>query len=226
MWPGGSWALLAVLGLIWWLLFRRGDGGPPVASVRDGSQRSLLRVPLAWAVTAFFGLQAMVAFVVLGWLPQVLLDAGVGRGESGLVMALLAVLAVPISLLLPPLATRGNGQSSWIVALSLCGLAGIGGFLVAPSVAPVLWAILLGVGMSVFSLALTIVALRARTSDDTASLSGMTQGIGYAFAGTGPFLFGTLRDVTGSWTVPLLMLVVVLTLQLAVGAVAGRPRYV
>ena len=45
-------------------------------------------------------------------------------------------------------------------------------------------------------------------------------------AGTGPFLFGLLLDVTGGWTVPFTVLIGVLLVQMVVGALAGRPRYV
>ena len=49
---------------------------------------------------------------------------------------------------------------------------------------------------AMFSLALTVIALRARTTEDTAQLSGMAQGFGYLLAGLGPFLFGLLYDLT------------------------------
>jgi CP family cyanate transporter-like MFS transporter len=219
------WAVLAVLALLVWLVAaRRSNVTLTVAS--EDADRSLLRSPLAWIVTVFFGLQALIAFVVIGWLPQVLMDAGVSRGDAGLLMALLSLIALPISLLVPPLAGRRNSQVGWIVGLGVCGLAGLSGLLLAPGAAPLPWVVLLGLGMSVFSLALTTIALRARTSGDTAKLSGMAQGFGYLIAGAGPFLFGLLRDMTGGWTVPFLMLLGVLLVQIGAGALAGRPRYV
>src|SRR5690606_11006755 len=127
----------------------------PAAGERAGS---LLRVPLAWLITAFFGLQALVAFVMMGWLPQLLLAAGVDRPTAGLLAGLLSALAVPVSLLVPPLARRG--QSAWVAGLTLTGIAGVLGLIIAPSAAPVLWTILLGLGLSVFSLAIMIITLR------------------------------------------------------------------
>jgi CP family cyanate transporter-like MFS transporter len=219
------WAVLAVLALVVWLIaVRKGRATP--AAVPDDTDRSLLRSPLAWIVTVFFGLQALIAFVVIGWLPQVLMDAGASRGDAGLLLALLSLIALPISLLVPPLAGRRSSEGRWIVSLGVCGLAGLSGLLLAPGAAPLLWVLLLGLGMSVFSLALTTIALRARTSGDTAKLSGMAQGFGYLIAGAGPFLFGLLRDATGAWTVPFLMLIGVLLVQIAAGTLAARPRYV
>lgn len=219
------WAVLAVLALLVWLGAAKKSNVTLAATPAD-ADRSLLASPLAWIVTVFFGLQALIAFVVIGWLPQVLMDAGVSRGDAGLLMALLSLIALPISLLVPPLAGRQNSQAGWIVGLGVCGLAGLTGLLLAPGAAPLLWVVLLGLGMSVFSLALTTIALRARTSGDTAKLSGMAQGFGYLIAAAGPFLFGLLRDMTGNWTVPFLMLIGVLLVQIGAGALAGRPRYV
>ncbi|MEV4063294.1 MFS transporter [Nonomuraea dietziae] len=221
-----TWAVPAVLALVVWTVAARGAGFGAAAQA-DRQGRSLLRNRLAWIITVFFGLQALLAFVVIGWLPRVLMDVGgVSRGEAGLLLGLLALLALPISLVVPALAARSGSQSGWIVGLGGCGLAGLLGLLLAPSFSPLLWTVLLGLGMSVFSLALTTIALRARTGQDTAKLSGMAQGFGYLLAAAGPFLFGLLHDVTGGWTVPFLMLIGVLVVQIGVGALAGRPRYV
>ena len=109
---------------------------------------------------------------------------------------------------------------------SVIGLAGVVGLLIDPAAAPLLWSVLVGTGLSVFSLALTVIALRARTTEDTAQLSGMAQGFGYLLAGIGPFLFGLLHDVTNGWTVPWIFVLVIYLLQMTMGALAGRNRYV
>jgi CP family cyanate transporter-like MFS transporter len=80
--------------------------------------------------------------------------------------------------------------------------------------------------MAVFSLALTTIALRAGSGQDTASLSAMAQGYGYLIAAPGPLVFGLLHDVTADWTAPLLVVTVVLVLQAVFGGLAGRDRLV
>jgi CP family cyanate transporter-like MFS transporter len=223
-----SWAVLAVLALVLWAVAtkraRVRDTGR--SRVGDGQQRSLLRNPLAWTVTLFFGLQAFLAYVVMGWLPEVLMDAGVSMGDAGLLLGLVSLIAVPISLTIPALAARQGSQSGWIAGLGVFGLAGLFGLMLAPSAAPLLWTLLLGLGMSVFSLALTTIALRARSGAETAQLSGMAQGFGYLLAALGPFLFGLLHDLTGGWTLPFVMLIAALAIQMVAGWIAGRPHYV
>lgn len=222
----GSWAVVAVVALVAWILAARGTGRAPRHAGAADAGRSLLHSRLAWIVTIFFGLQAFYAYAAMGWFPQVLMDAGVPRDEAGLLFGLVSLIAVPISLIVAPMAARQRGQGWWIVALGVVGFAGTTGLMLAPSWSPLLWSLLVGLGMSVFSLALTVIALRARTGADTARLSGMAQGFGYLFAALGPFLFGLLHDVAGGWQVPLAMLLGLLLVQMVFGALAGRRRFV
>lgn len=221
----GAWSGLAVLALATWLVAARGFGRAAVTT--SASQgRSLLRSRLAWTVTLFFGTQSFLAYVVMGWLPEVLIDNGMSDGRAGLLLGLISLIAVPISLFMSPLAARQHSQSGWIVGLGVLGLAGVLGLVIAPAAAPLVWSVLVGLGMSVFSLALAVIALRARNAEDTVRLSGMVQGFGYLLAGVGPFLFGLLHDMTGGWTAPWIMVLAVYLVQVLTGALAGRNGYV
>ncbi len=222
-----AWAVVAVVALGAWLLAVRRHGAAWLPSgTPTGPRRSLLRNRLAWTVTLFFGTQAFLAYVVMGWLPQVFIDNGVGKVEAGLLSGLSSLVGVPVALVIAPLAARAANQSGWIIALGVAGLGGVIGLMVAPAAAPLAWSVLIGIGTSAFSLALTVIALRARNPEDTAQLSGMAQGFGYVLAGTGPFLFGLLHDVSGGWTIPFVMFLAVYLVQIVAGAAAGRNRHV
>ncbi|MGI5993573.1 CynX/NimT family MFS transporter [Saccharomonospora viridis] len=229
-WRGAlvSWAALAALALgVWFVATRNEPSLHEASSPAEGKpKRSLLRVPLAWVVTGFFGCQSCLAYIVMGWLPQVLMDAGVSRSEAGLLLGLISLLGLPVSLTIPAIAARRGSQSGWVVIHGAFAISGILGLLFAPAFSPLLWSVLLGLGMGVFSLALTVIALRAKDSADTAALSGMAQGFGYLVAAVGPFLFGLLHDVTGGWTASFGLLLAVVLLKVGFGYFAGRPRYV
>ena len=222
----GQWGLLAALGTLGWVAAARHGGTR--RTVREGAppRRSLLRNRLAWTVTAFFGLQSMFAYEMMGWAPQVLMSAGVSRGEAGAMLAVMGVLGVPLSLLLAPLAARQRSQSGWLVGLTLLGAIGIVGLLVAPGAAPWLWSVSVGVGMGVFAIAVALIPLRTRNSEDTQALSTMTQGIGYLLAAVGPFAFGLLHGTTGGWTASLILMLAGVAVQAVFGWFAGRPRYI
>ncbi|TQR87988.1 MFS transporter [Mycobacterium hodleri] len=222
-----AWAAIAVLALLAWLpASRRHRSSWALSTELAGKPRSLLRSRLAWTVTLFFGCQAFLAYIVMGWLPQIFIDNGISKVQAGILVGLVSLIGVPVSLIISPLAARATHQSGWIVALGVLGFAGAVGLLVAPAAAPWVWSVLIGVGMSAFSIALTVIALRARNAEDTAQLSGMVQGFGYLFAGLGPFLFGLLHDVSDGWTIPFAMFLSVYVVQIVAGALAGRNRYV
>lgn len=229
-WRGavGAWAVLSLAALLVWLAgARHGVVTKGQAARPQAPRRSLFRNPLAWVITVFFGLQSLLAYTVMGWLPQILGDAGVNRTTAGLLLAITMVLGVPVSLMVPPLAARWAGQSGLVVVLGAFSVAGVLGLALAPLAAPGLWAVLIGVGMGgMFPLALVIISLRTASSADTASLSGMAQSVGYLISATGPFAFGVLRGATGTWTVSMLALTAILVLLTTLGALAGRPRTV
>ena len=222
----GEWALLAAVATGGWMLAARPHGHPARTDLSEEPRRSLWRSPLAWAVTGFFGLQAMFAYAMMGWAPQVLISAGVSRAESGAMLAVMGLIGVPLSLVVAPVVARQYSQSAWLTGVSSVSVIGLIGLLVAPSAAPWVWAVCLGIGMGVFPLAVTIISLRARTPSDTRQLSTMAQGVGYLLAAVGPLVFGILHGVTGNWTASLLVVLAGIGAQLVVGVFAGRARYV
>jgi len=222
------WSLVAVAALAVWIpaTMRHREPAPPATPVAAEPRPSMLRSALAWQVTLFLGAQGFLAYIVMGWLPQVFIDSGVSKVHAGMLVGLVSLVGVPVALVLLPLAARRASQSGWIVGIGLFGMAGIVGVLIAPAAQPVLWSLLIGVGMGVFSMALAVIALRSRDAEDTVRLSAMAQGFGYLIAGLGPFLFGLLHDVSSGWTMPWIMFLVVYVLQIVVGALAGRDRVV
>jgi len=133
--------------------------------------------------------------------------------------------AVP-ALLLMPLLHRMPDQR-WISfsspALSACGLAGL---LALPALAP-LWLFAFGMGMgSALILSLAFVGLRAGNQQIAASLSGMSQCIGYLLAGVGPTLVGYLHEAAGNWTTPLATCLVLCLAMCALGLSVGRAVHV
>ena len=221
------WAALAALALLWWIPAARRHRGDWVSGAApDSRRRSLLHNRLAWIVTLYMGSQSLLAYIMMGWLPQIFIDNGVDKTTAGMLSGVMSLVGVPVALIISPLAARSTNQSWWNAALGVLGVSGTIGLMVAPTAAPVLWSTLIGIGMSAFSLALTVIALRARNAEDTAQLSGMAQGFGYLLASTGPFMFGLLHDLSGGWNVPFVLFFTVYGVQIVAGAVAGRNRYV
>jgi len=103
-------------------------------------------------------------------------------------------------------------------------LAGFAGVMLAPTFAPWLWMVVLGLGQgSTISLALLIITLRAPDPESVTALSAVAQTVAYVFAAAGPLLIGAIHEATGGWTVPLGFAVGLSGVQLAFAYLAGRP---
>ena len=128
------------------------------------------------------------------------------------------------SLLVPYLAGKTQDQRLIIVILITVESIGMIGLLF-PNLGPVaIWVSLIGMVLGgTFGLALLLIVLRSRDTEQATELSGMAQSIGYTVAAIGPVLFGSLFDLSGGWSIPLIMLLVVGLLKLLVGLDAGKP---
>jgi MFS transporter, CP family, cyanate transporter len=224
LWVVPVLAALTVVAVLAW--FRR-DVPPPTAAA-PGSRTAILRDRVALAVTLFFGLQSLAFYAMLTWLPDVLeSEAGVSPVTAGALVALAAVLGAPAALIVPPLAARRPHQGWWVVGVSVPTALAIAGLLLAPAAAPVVWALLYGLGTgAAFPLAMTLVLQRTRDVGQTGRLSASAQSIGYLIAATGPLAVGLLHQVTGDWTSGLVLLLGVLLAQTVIGLAAARPRLV
>ncbi|WP_371500115.1 MFS transporter [Kitasatospora sp. NBC_00374] len=223
----GIWGLLGAAALVLWLVTallrrERTAGGPAGQATR----LPILRSRTAWALAAFFGLQSTSAYAAMGWLPKIYQDAGVSEGASGVLLALVMVISVPASFVLPNLAVRRGDQRIFVVVLGLCGIAGYTGLALAAGTASWLWACLVGLSMCAFPLALTMIGLRARTPGGVTQLSAFAQSVGYLISFPGPFLVGSLYQSTGGWYLPLGFLALLLVPQMAVGLRAAMARHI
>lgn len=221
----GVWALPAVVALIAWAPQLRRDERDDGSTHQAHGARPLLRDPLAWQVTGYFGFQACSFYIVLSWLPTIFQSHGYSRTTGGLLLALSLVAGLPGVLVLPGVAARAREQGRFAFVYGIFVAAGLAGLLVAPRAAPVLWVVLLGIGQQAsFPLALIMVVLRSRTLAETAGLSTLMQSVGYLVAAGGPLAAGALHDLTNSWAPALGMLFGLTALQVIAGFGAGRDR--
>jgi CP family cyanate transporter-like MFS transporter len=100
------------------------------------------------------------------------------------------------------------------------------GMLVAPVAGAWVWALLVGVALSIFPVVLTLIGLRSRTPDGTAALSAFTQSVGYGLSAAGPFGIGLLYHATGGWTWPLLVLTATAGATAVLAIAVGRPQFI
>jgi CP family cyanate transporter-like MFS transporter len=216
------WALPALVAAAIWVPRIAGTG-----SVAAEPLPILWRNRLAWQVTAFMGLQSLLFYSCLSWLPAILRSEGIDRGEAGALLSVMLLTAIPTCLLVPVVAGRARDQRATIALTLAVYAAGLAGLLVAPGAAPALWATLLGFAQgAMLALAFLMFAQRAPDQEHAAQLSAMAQTVGYAVAAAGPLLLGAVREATGGWAAPIAVLLAVLVPLFAAGMAAGRTRHV
>jgi MFS transporter, CP family, cyanate transporter len=240
---GGSVALTlgwlaapAALAALLWLPQARAGAVAPGGSARlsrttapaPGPARpariAVHRHALAWYVTIFMGMQSLVYYATLSWLPSILRDRGESAAGAGALLAVMGVGNLAVSLVIPVAAQRMRSQLTLVVPTVLAVGGGLAGLLYAPLGGAVAWALILGAGQNAaLALAIFFTAARAPHATAAASLSGLAQGVGYLVASTGPLGVGLLHAVTGGWTVPAIVLFVLTGVMLVFGVLAARP---
>ncbi|NEW75835.1 MFS transporter [Streptomyces rapamycinicus] len=240
----GVWALLAAVALVPWLfLARAGASGPaaggtdtdapaaaetaaaPADTPTDAPAVRITRSPLAWAMAVFFGFQATAAYISMGWMPQIFRDAGVSASTSGLLLAVMMAMGVPLAFVLPRIAARLRHQGVLVVVLGVFGLTGYAGLWLAPAEGAWAWAVLLGIANCAFPLALTMIGMRTRTHAGVVRLSAFAQSVGYLLSIPGPLLVGVLYQHSGGWGQPLALMAGFMVPQIVAGVLAGRDRH-
>jgi MFS transporter, CP family, cyanate transporter len=222
----GVWAGPAALAVLLWLpQLRYRTVGPARSPVRPAASRvRVYRHALTWQVTAFMGLQSLLYYSALSWLPTIFQDRGATPVTAGNLLALMGVGNLATSLVVPVLAHRAPGQRGLVIPSMIGTAAGLAGTLWAPLGTAPLWVLVLGVSQgSCLGLAIFFTMARAPDPGLAASLSGFAQSVGYLVASAGPLMVGLLHTVTGSWDIPMVLLLVISACELAVGVLAARP---
>jgi CP family cyanate transporter-like MFS transporter len=224
-WALVVWAIPALITAAVWLAVPAAPGASRTAhtAVR---MRALVHSRTALALTVFFGVQALQAYVVIGWSAQYLRDSGLSAATAGLLLGLNSVVGLPLSAVIPSLTVRSRLQRPLLVGFVTAYLAGWVGLWQSPTTAPWLWMTLIAVGMGTFSMVLTLIGLRARTPETTAALSTVAQGWGYVISGAGPLLVGVLRGVTGDYTGMFVLVLAGVGVLAVAGWFATRQVYV
>ncbi|MFD9903964.1 CynX/NimT family MFS transporter [Streptomyces sp. NPDC059063] len=223
------WGALAVVALVVWLPQVRSRTRVGAAAARQAAHpvRGLWRSPLAWQVTGYMGLQSLNYYAAAAWLPTLLQDSGMSAGDAGWMLSFSSLLGIVSSFLAPVIVGRRLSSATLaVVGAALCA-AGYAGVLTAPVGGAYLWMSLLGLGQgAAISLALLFIVQRAPDARHVAQLSSMSQCFGYILAATGPAILGAVHDASHNWTVPVVLLLVLLVPQVAVGLGAARNRHV
>ncbi|MGO3485435.1 MAG: MFS transporter, partial [Cellulosimicrobium funkei] len=188
-------------------------------------ERHVLATPFTWWLCAMFALQSSSFYALTAWLPLVLEDlAGIPRSVSGGAASLFQGFAI-VGGLAVPLAARRLSLRQTFVGIAVLWLTLPVGLLVAPGLWAV-WASAAGVAQAAnFVVIFTLVAQRYPTVRRGRQASATVQSVGYCLAAVAPTAAGALQTATGTWTVPVAVVLGALVVMTGIGLVlTGAPR--
>jgi len=199
----GTAAILTLLSLIVWLPQLSKHTKPIGNSQLVSSSKSVWRYLLAWQITLLLGLNSFLNYIIIAWLPSILTDSGHSAIHAGAYHgAFQLATALPGLILIPLLATLKDQRALSCILAILSSVSALG--LLYMSDFALVWTLMLGFcSGSCFILGLSFIGLRTDDSQQAASLSGMSQSVGYLLAAAGPMVAGALHTATGSWAAPL-----------------------
>lgn len=225
-WHGALLMLMIfpLLALLLWLPQWRQRPAGSLSGARALHNRGIWRASLAWQVTLFLGINSLIYYVIIGWLPAILQSHGYSETQAGSLHGLLQLATAAPGIAVPLILHRVKDQR---------GIAGLAALMCAVSTAglwfmpdqAVMWTLIFGFGSgATMILGLTFIGLRASSAHQAAALSGMAQSVGYLLAACGPPLMGKIHDTQGDWRIPLLACALASVVMAVCGVLAGRDR--
>ncbi len=224
---GWRWSLavfsvvtIALVGAWWWLTGeeaphrRPSDAHPPLPWRRG----------LAWILVGIFGSMACVFYGLNSWLPDAYVERGWSEGKAGALLAVLNAAALATNIVVPALADRRGSRRMYLVGFSLLFVASTTGFAAIPSGAWA-WAALSGLCTgAMFPLVMTLPVDVGRRPAEVGTVVALMLGVGYTIGAVAPLALGGARDLTGSYTTTLWLIVASAVVLLSLCLAMSRER--
>lgn len=189
-------ALLALAGMVpqWW------HDEPRAEAVADTVAGHPMRSRLGWSLLLFFGIQSLLFYTTLAWLPSMLVAGGLSPAAAGTLLDALIVCVALGGAAGAAAAGRMRQHHTLIVVTALACATGLLGVLVLPSDARVGAVVVLGIGLGAGQAVPGVLyGKRGTDAAHTASLSAFAQTGGFVLAASGPLLASALHTRAGSW---------------------------
>lgn len=189
------------------------------ASENQGNQKSSIwKNKAAIAFLIFGGLQSVLYYTEITWLPTISQSVGFSKAEAGLMAGFFNMTAIPMSMIIPAVLSRQTKEMrrNIMLAISSVTLLGLVMMILIPANL-ILWSalhiILSFSNAALFPYMMLSFTLKTSNSQATAQLSGMVQTGGYLIAAFGPGLLGYSYPIFGNW-LPLILALAIVTLAM------------
>jgi len=227
-WALGGWTILGVFAFVIWLFLRVRLGSSNhqavIPAALGSSEISMWRTTFAWQIAIFMGLQSLLFYTVASFLPSIWVSKGLSAVSAGQMGSVFQFMA-PVSILsLTWLVNRGRPIQALAVFAAVLNVVGILGVSYLSTDLAWLWSGMMGMGCSaIFTLSMMLFSMRTYTTNQASELSGMAQAVGYVIAFFGPLGTGWLHEMTGSWSMPLFIMLILMIVNVVIAWLVSRP---
>lgn len=205
------WALPALLGLLVWESARPRTDARPAPTPHA---RLPWTHPTAWVVMGYLVLQSTQFYTNAAWIPATYEARGWSASDAGVLLTIFAATQGLTGAGMPAMADRLRDNRLLLALSALFAGVGIGGVALAPDALPYVRMALIGFGLGGgFGMGLVYLVHYAQDGAASARLTAMVFLFSYSLASLGPVWFGALRDATGGFDVPWLVLLVLGVIQ-------------
>ncbi|MFI3050785.1 MFS transporter [Streptococcus sp. 2022WUSS083] len=187
------------------------------ASENQGKQKSSIwKNKAAITFLIFGGLQSVLYYTEITWLPTISQSVGFSKAEAGLMAGFFNMTAIPMSMIIPAVLSRQTKEMrrNIMLAISSVTLLGLAMMALIPTNL-ILWSalhiILSFSNAALFPYMMLSFSMKTSSSQATAQLSGMVQTGGYLIAAVGPGLLGYSYPLFNSW-LPLIIALALVTI--------------
>lgn len=218
------WFILTAVTILIWLPQTKEKATTVTSQNNKKDGCSVWKSPLAWWVTLFMGTQSLLFYSLVAWLPTIVVSKGLSQGFAGNMALLFQLMAIPATLIIPTLCDKLKDQRSLIYIVCIIYASGMSLFLLGSnSLLITLAVILMSIGMGgSISLSIAFISLRSPNAQKAAQLSGMSQSAGYLFAALGPIVTGYIYDLKSTWSIPIVLFILLIAFLCVCGYFAGH----
>jgi CP family cyanate transporter-like MFS transporter len=226
---GGEWRTsLAIISaatlvpLVAWLILLRPDPGARALGGR--AVRLPWRSGTGWLLVALFGIQSILYYGIVSWLPNALVERGWEVVTTGTLIALFNGIGLFTTIGVPWAAGRLGSRRSQLGLAAAGALGGMIGVVLLPDLS-FAWIVVLGLSLgAVFPLLLTLPVDVSANPGEAGSVAALMLLGGYILASTGPVVLGVARDLTGTFAASLWLLVGAAVVLLAMTSLLSPAR--
>jgi CP family cyanate transporter-like MFS transporter len=197
---------VSIVSVLTWLVLV-GTGGRPAAG-SSVARRLPWSDATGWLLVAVFGLQSVLFYGIVSWLPNAFVERGWNTTDAGALIGVFNGVGLLTTIGVPLIADRLGPRRQQLLVASVVAVGGLVGIILTPELA-FAWVAVLGLALgAVFPLVLT---LPLDVADDPARVGSVAALMllgGYIVSSIGPVVLGAVRDLTGDFSASLWMLVV------------------